>query len=60
MRAEYSSINSSPGWYNVTFMVVATGERLTRGFYSYSAYESFKRKLKYSKRCLMISCSEEK
>lgn len=45
-----------PYYFNVTFIVKATGEKLTRSFDSeYFAYK-FVNKLKYSKRCILVSC----
>ena len=45
----------APYFYNVTFFVVETGEKLTKSFESeYMAYK-FVNKLKHSKRCILVS-----
>lgn len=44
-----------PYYYNVTFIVRETGVTLTKSFESeYAAYK-FTNKLKYSKRCILVS-----
>lgn len=47
----------TPGMYAVTFLNNQTGARLTRTFESLYLAEQFKRKLKYSKRCTLVSTS---
>lgn len=44
-----------PYEYNVTFIVRATGETLTKSFDSEYLARKFVNKLKYSKRCVMVA-----
>jgi hypothetical protein len=55
MSVCYASDKKDIGWYRVTFVVNATGERLTRGFDSESQARVFVNKLKHSKRCTVTS-----
>lgn len=48
--------NTHAGFYNVTFLVNATGARLTRSFDSEYLARKFVNKLKFSKRCTLLSC----
>lgn len=41
--------------YNVTFIVKSSGEKVTRGFASPYLAQKFINKLKYSKKCSLIS-----
>lgn len=44
-----------PYYFNVTFIVKATGDKLTKSFESeYAAYQ-FVNRLKHSKRCVLVS-----
>lgn len=52
----YASERKDIGYYVVTFVVNATGQRLSRGFDSEFAARSFVNKLKYSRRCTLTSC----
>lgn len=44
------------GYYIVTFLVKETGKIIDRGFLSAREAENFARKLKYSKKCELLSC----
>ena len=51
----YTSRATGTGYYKVTFIVNATRQKLTRSFDSeYQAY-LFVNKLRYSKRCTLVS-----
>lgn len=51
----YANHDQGTGYYKVTFIVNATREKLTRSFDSeYLAYK-FVNKLRYSKRCTLVS-----
>lgn len=47
------------GYYKVTFVVNQTREKLTRGFDSPYGARKFVNKLRYSKRCTLISYPTE-
>lgn len=56
VKTSYSKENGYPaGMYNVTFLVNETHTKLTRSFDSPVFAREFVRKLKYSKRCTLIS-----
>ena len=44
------------GYYKVTFLVNATRTRLTKSFDSLHLARQFANKLRYSRRCTLISC----
>lgn len=48
--------DTSSGYYQVTFLVNATKERLTRSFDSPYFARQFVNKLRHSRRCTLISC----
>lgn len=47
---------SPQGYYKVSFLVLRTGEIVEKGFDSLYLCRRFVNKLRYSKRCQMISC----
>lgn len=48
--------HASPGFYKVTYLVNETNTRLTRSFDSEYLARKFVNKLKFSKRCTLLSC----
>lgn len=55
MSVCYASDKKDVGYYTVTFVVNATGDRLTRGFDSEFQARAFVNKLKHSKKCTLTS-----
>lgn len=51
----YSTRDTSKGYYKVTFIVNATRQKLTRSFHSEHQAYLFVNKLKYSKKCTLVS-----
>lgn len=51
----YADADVGSGYYKVTFFVNQTGAKLTRSFDSEYLAWKFVNKLKYSKRCTLIS-----
>lgn len=48
--------DTGTGYYKVYFLVNATKEKLVRSFDSLYLAEKFVNKLRFSKRCTLISC----